>query len=118
MRADPKMSEFPTSLYQIFSVYRKELGYSLVACIVAVTRHWQARDPFREIVTNGVLVAVVAFGIQNVLELFSIDTDKWGYLASVLLGYVGVTVLFEVIAEKIPFLKVLKKGSGNNVSAK
>lgn len=109
-----------TSLHELFSMYRRELGYSFISCLVAVARHWQARDPFREVVTNGLLCAVVAFGISNLLEYFGIDATKWGYMGSVLLGYVGVSVLFDVVASRIPFLKSATTAarSNNDVSTK
>lgn len=98
----------PFDLQQLFVMYRHELGYSFVACCVAVARHWQQGDPFREIVTNGALCALVAFGINNVLEYFTIDSAQWGYLASVFLGYVGVEAVMSGLADRLPFIP--KKG--------
>lgn len=92
------------TLYQIFHTYRHELGFSFVAALVAVFRHWQLRHPFRDIVTSGVLCAAVAFGINTILEAFGISGGKWNYLASVLLGYVGVESVLDAVSEKLPFL--------------
>ena len=117
MASTPKMNNY-SSLHELFAMYRRDLGYSIVACIVALVRHWQARDPFRETFTNGILVAVVAFGMRTILDYFGIESDTWGYLASVLLGYVGVGALFDVIASRIPFLKSATSRGGNDVQPK
>lgn len=97
------MSE-PTTLWQVFYAYRHELGFSFIAALVAVFRHWQMRHPFRDIVTSGILCAAFAFGITTGLEFFGLDGNKWGYLASVFLGYVGVESMLDALSEKLPFL--------------
>lgn len=112
-----EMNNIPP-LQELFSIYRKELGYSFVACLIAVAKHWQRRDPFREIVTNGVICAAVAFGISNVLDFFNIDSGKWGYMASIFLGYVGVEVMLDLLAERIPFLKSINRKGGDDVPPK
>lgn len=94
----------PMDLQQLFMLYRHELGYSFVACIVACAKHWQKGDGFREIVTNGVICALCAFGIETLLDAFGISGGQWGYLASVFVGYVGVQSLMEGIAGRLPFL--------------
>lgn len=96
-------------LSTLFQLYRHELGYSFVACIVAIVRHWQTGDKWREIASNAVLVALVAFGVQNILDFFGIDSSQWAYLASVWIGYVGVEGLIAGIGERLP---VIAKGKG------
>ncbi|HCR1107377.1 TPA: phage holin family protein [Klebsiella aerogenes] len=86
-------------------MYRNELGFSFIACVVAACRHWQQKHPFREICTNALLCAAVAFGANNLLELFGIDGSKWGYLASVAIGYMGLETTLGVISDRIPFIK-------------
>lgn len=92
----------PLDLFSLFNMYRRELGYSLVACLVAVARHWQQGDPFRELATNGVFVAVAAFGMNEILTVFGIDGGQWGYLASAWLGYVGVQALLDGVTARLP----------------
>lgn len=104
------MSE-PITLYQMFHLYRHELGFSFIAALVAVFRHWQMKHPFRDIVTSGFLCAAFAFGISTVLDYFGIEGQKWGYLASVFLGYVGVETALDAISEKLPFLGRVKRVS-------
>ena len=94
----------PLDLHQLFLMYRHELGYSFVACIVAIARHWQQGDPFREIATNGVFVAVAAFGMNELLAAFGIDGGQWGYLASAWLGYVGVQALLAGLVDRLPII--------------
>lgn len=101
------MSEHST-LWQLFQVYRVELGYSFVSAAVAVFRHWQLKHPFRDIVTGGALCAFVAFGMNHILSFFNIDHGTWGYLASVFLGYIGVETALDWASEKIPFLKKIR----------
>lgn len=103
------MSE-PVTLWQIFYMYRHELGFSFIAALVAVFRHWQMRHPFRDIVTSGILCASFAFGITTALEFFGLDGNKWGYLASVFLGYVGVESMLDALSEKLPFLGRTARG--------
>lgn len=88
-------------LVEIFTQYRTELGYSFIAAAVATARHWQKGDGFREIVTNGVIVAAIAFGMNTILAQFGIDEGKWGYLASVFLGYVGHKVFVKSFLDRI-----------------
>ncbi|WP_225760237.1 phage holin family protein [Leclercia sp. Marseille-Q4284] len=102
----------PFDLQQLFISYRRELGYSFVACLVAMARHWQRGDPFREIATNGVFVAVAAFGMNEILSLFGINGGQWGYLASAWLGYVGVQTLITGITARLP----LPGGNNDGVS--
>lgn len=99
------MSDTPLTLHQLFLMYRTELGYSFIAAIVAVFRHWQLRHPFRDMVTSAVICAAFAFGMKSILEFFQIDGGAWGYLASVVLGYMGVETLLDYASEKIPFLR-------------
>ncbi|MGV2814597.1 phage holin family protein [Enterobacter cancerogenus] len=94
------MREF-CQIHLFFMHYRHELGYSVIACIVAVTRHWQNGDSFRNIATNGIYVTVAAFGMNEILTLFDIDGSQWSYLASAWLGYVGVQGLLKDIRRKL-----------------
>ena len=101
------------TLYELFCTYRHELGYSFIACFVAVLRHWQKGDNFRQTFTNGLLCAAAAFGMHNILTAFDIDAGRWAYEASFLLGYVGVHTVLNILEEKIPFLKAIT-GSKDN----
>lgn len=95
----------PIDWHELYMTYRIELGFSLIACVVAACRHWQQQHPFREICTNALLCAAVAFGANTLLELFGIDGKKWGYLASVAIGYMGLETTLAVISDRIPFIK-------------
>lgn len=110
------MSEH-TTLWQLFQLYRVELGYSFIAASVAVFRHWQLRHPFSDIVSGGAICAAVAFGMNNILSFFGIDHGTWGYLASVFLGYVGVETALDWASEKIPFLKKIRANPVHNSTA-
>ena len=88
-------------LLELFTLYRKELGYGFVAAVVCMARAWQKGDPFRTVITNGAIVAMVAFGMKEILNLCDINEAKWGYLASVFLGYVGV----EAFLSRLPIPK-------------
>lgn len=103
------MREELDSLREIFFLYRHELGYSFVACCVAMLRHWQKGDPFREIFTNGLLCAFAAFGLKEIFHFFDMPMETSGYLASVLLGYVGVEVLLNALPFKIPMTRQAKR---------
>lgn len=105
----------PLDLAQIFHLYRRELGYSFIATLTAVVRHWQCRDPWREICFNGVLVAIVAFGLEGMMSFYGIDSGKWGYLVAVWLGYVGVAGFIDGISARIPFLTSSRKGEHSDV---
>lgn len=96
-------------LLELFATYRSEFGYSFIAAVVATARHWQKGDSFREIATNGIIVAAIAFGMNTILGQFGIDEGKWGYLASVFLGYVGHKVFVNSLLDRFT------KGGSNGV---
>lgn len=86
---------------EFFALYRHELGYSFVAALVAAARSYQQEDSFRFVITNAMIVAAIAFGMSTILEAFGINSGKWGYLASVFLGYVGHKVFITHLLDRL-----------------
>jgi hypothetical protein len=92
------------TLIQLFEFYRRDLGYGAVAAFVCVLRSVQLKHTFRNSCVNASIVAIVAFGMANLLELFYLEPNKYGYLASVFLGYLGVDTLLGVLADRFPLV--------------
>lgn len=90
------------SLIDLFNLYRREIGYGVVASIVATMRHIQLGDSWRYICTNAVICGVIALGMDTILGVFGINSGKVGFLSAAMLGYVGVEVLLAKLSDKFP----------------
>ena len=98
------MREDPVTFTELFMLYRQQFGYSFVACCIALCRHWQLRDSFREIFSDAIMCAFLAFGVSTALDYFGIESEKWGYLASLIIGYVGFKTIMKLITDRIPLI--------------
>lgn len=102
------MKNDPFTFSELFILYREQLGYSFVACAVALCRHWQLRDPFREVFSDALMCAFLAFGISSVLSYFGIDSKQWGYLTSIAVGYLGFKTIWQLITDRVPLINTRK----------
>lgn len=103
------MSDMPSTLYQLFTLYHRQLGYGLIAALLAVLRHWHDDDlPVRKYAFDAAACAFLAGGVEQVLVLIGLSTD-WGYLAAVFIGVFGWQVIWEMIKRRVPVLSTTKE---------
>lgn len=94
----------PSTLYQLFTLYHRQLGYGLIAATLAVLRHWHDGDlPVRKYAFDAAACAFMAGGVEQVLVAFGLSTD-WGYLSAVFIGVFGYKVLWDILRRKVPVL--------------
>ncbi|URC22393.1 antiholin protein [Serratia phage vB_SmaM-Susuwatari] len=93
----------PTSLWQMFMLYRKELGFSALAATIAVLCSWHRRERGREIFFNGIMAGIVGMFIEDLINVFGLS-PKAATFACIMVGYIGATAIMDKVSEKFPIL--------------
>lgn len=101
------MSDMPTSLIQLFQMYHRQLGFGVIAALLAVLRHKHNGETIGKYAFDAAVCAFLAGGIDTLLDFFSLP-QKWAYLSAVFIGVFGWRVVINLIKSKAPSI------GGNN----
>lgn len=90
---------FHPELITWLKVNRTELGYALASGSMAILRCVYRGESFKNTCTEGIMCAMAAFGISEVLIAFDWDPGL-AFPASVFIGYVGLASALRIFRLK------------------
>ncbi|XAO54138.1 holin/anti-holin protein [Yersinia phage vB_YenM_P744] len=90
-----------STLVQLFQMYHRQLGYGVIAAILAVLRHKHNGATAGVYAFDAACCMFLAAGADQLLELFSLPA-KYGYMTSVFIGVFGWQVIWNLIKARIP----------------
>lgn len=109
------MSDVPNSLSQLFQMYYRELGYGLIAAILAVFRHVHEATPIRQWFFDATICCLIAAGADQIINLIGLPPGT-GYFAAIFIGVFGYQVVWNVLRLKVPILGGLNVSIGDKKS--
>ena len=94
------MSDTPNTLYQLFQLYHRQLGFGVIAAILAVLRHIHQGEKIGVYAFDAAVCMFLAAGADQLLEIFGLPS-KWGYFTAIFIGVFGWKVVVHVAKAKI-----------------
>lgn len=102
------MSDMPYTISQLFQMYHRQLGFGVIAAILAVLRHVHEGASVRVYAFDAAVCVFLAAGADQLLELFNLPA-KYGYFAAIFIGVFGWKVVIEVFKSKVPNVQIQPK---------
>ena len=102
------MSDMSTTIYQLFQMYHRQLGFGVIAALLAVLRHIHDGKTVRVYAFDATVCMFIGAGADQILELFNMPA-KWGYLTAIFIGVFGWRVVVEIFKSKVPNVSIQPK---------
>lgn len=97
------MSDMPTTLSNLFQLYREELGYGFMATLLALLRHLHEGTPLRKWFFDSAICGFLAMGADQIMKWMEMPQEA-GYFAAIFIGVFGYRVVMNILQVKIPII--------------